>query len=450
MQVTVEDLSTVKKALHIEIPGEQVTQAVDNAYQDLKKSVKVKGFRPGKIPRSTLERMYKKDVYADVSQKLIQDAFAEAIRKEQLAFIGTPHIDAPDLGNFDEKGPFRFSFTLEIKPEIKNIAFKELTLRKTLYAFTEEEVEGQVEMLRKNLAKKVPISDQRPAVSGDFVLIDYEGLLDTETFSGTPKTENHAYRIGRNTLSPAFDENLEGMHIGETRTFDVAYDDQYVNKAFAGKTLSFTVTLKDIHEEVLPELDDSFARNFGSFETVDDLRKAIRENLQQGYDKRIEQELNEQIFSTLIEKTSFEVPDVMVNYELEGILEEAERAFSANGISFEQMGYSRESLSEEYRELAEKQVRRHLILGAIITQEKLELDKDEIEAGLEELARNFNQPVDLIRSFYETSPEKLEYLKHTLLEKKAIQLILTNSVIEEVSPEAAEAAEEMEDQTSEA
>jgi trigger factor len=450
MQVTVEDLSTVKKALHIEIPGEMVAKAVDAAYQDLKKTVKIKGFRPGKTPRAVLERMYKKDVHADVSQKLIQDAFVHAVQKENLHFIGTPDIDAPNLEAFDEKGPLKVGITIELKPEIGAVDFKGLPIRKTLYSFSEEEVEGQIEMLRKNLAKKQPIAEARPAESGDFVLIDYEGKVAGESFAGTPKTENHAYRIGRNTLSPAFDEKLEGMNPGETRTFDVSYDEHYVNKAFCGKTVSFEVTLKEIHEEVLPELDNTFAAHFGAFETVDDIREKIRENLKQGYDKRIEQEVNEQIFSSLIEKTSFEVPDVMINYELEGILDEAERAFSANGVTFEQLGQTRESLGQEYRELAEKQVRRHLILGAIIAQEKLDLDKDEIEAGLEELARNFNQPVDLVRSFYEKSPEKLDFFKHTLLEKKAIQLILENSVIEEVHPVPAEVAEEADAQTPEA
>ncbi|MCW7754562.1 trigger factor [Desulfobotulus sp. H1] len=443
MQVTVEDLSTVKKTLHIEIPGETVAKAVDAAYQDLKKTVKIKGFRPGKTPRSVLERMYKKDVHADVSQKLIQDAFVGAVRDNNLNFIGTPDIDAPDLDVFNEKEPLKVGITLEVRPEIGEVDFKGIAIRKTLYAFSEEEVDGQIEMLRRNLAKKVPITEERPARAGDFVLIDYEGrLVGGDVFDGTPVTENHAYLLGRNTLSPAFDENLEGMAVGETRTFDVSYDDQYINKAFAGKTISFTVTLKSIHEEILPELDADFAKNFGAFESVEDIREKIRENLQQGYDKRIEQEVNEQIFSELIGKTSFEVPDVMVNYELEGILEEAERAFSANGVTFEQLGQTRETLADEYRELAEKQVRRHLILGAIIHQEKLSLDKDEVEAGLEELARNFNQPVDLIRGFYESNPEKLEFLQHTLLEKKAIQLILENSVIEEVAPEAVEAADD--------
>lgn len=437
MQVTVDHVSTVKKTLHIEIPGEEVKKEVDAAYQNLKKTAKVKGFRPGKTPRSVLERLYRDDVVADVAQNLIQNGFVEAIRKENIQFLGTPAIDPPPIGEFDENAPFKFDVTVEVRPEIGIVEFRELPLERPGYAHTEEEVSGQIEMLRKRFAKKEAISESRPAASDDFVLIDYEGKLGEEPFVATPKTENHAYRIGRNTLSPAFDENLVGMTPGETRTFDVSYDDNYVNKAFHGKTVSYEVALKEIHQEVLPELDDAFAKSFGAFETLEDLKTKIRENLQQGYDKRIEQEVNEQIFTKLLEKTSFEVPEVMVQYELDATLAEAEQAFMANGISFEQMGMTQETLRAEYRELAEKQVRRHLILGAIIDQEKLGLTKEELEEGIAAFSKDYNQPMDAIQSFYNSNPDKLEFFKHTLLEKKAIRLIMDNAVVTQAAPETA-------------
>lgn len=438
MQVTVDHVSTVKKALHIEVPGEEVKKEMDAAYQNLKKTAKVKGFRPGKTPRSVLERLYKDDVHADVAQNLIQNAFVEAVRKEGLQFLGSPSIDAPPIENFDENAPFRFDVTVEIRPEIGAVDFKGFSLKKPLYAYTEEEVDGQIEMLRKRFAKKEPISEDRPTVSGDFVLIDYEGKLDGEPFAGTPRTENHAYHIGRNTLSPAFDEKLEGMTPGETRNFEVHYDEKYVNKAFIDKTVAYEVTLKEIHQEVLPEVDDAFAKSFGPFENLEDFKNKIRENLQQGYDKRIEQEINEQIFTKLLEMKNFEVPDVMVEYELDATLVEAEQAFMANGISFEQMGMTPESLREEYRELAEKQVRRHLILGAIIEQEKLSLTKEELEEGLKDFSKNYNQPMEVIQTFYNANPEKLEFFKHTLLEKKVVRLIMEHAAITDADPDNTE------------
>ena len=153
----------------------------------------------------------------------------------------------------------------------------------------------------------------------------------------------------------------------------------------------------------------------------------ILDNLKQGYEKRSEQELNEQIFTSLIAKTEFDVPDTMVDMELEGIIEEAERSFAYRNTSMEEMGLTREKIAEKYRDTALKQVKRHLILGKIIDQENLNLDDEELESGLKEMSESFNQPLEEIKKFYDQNPDKLGYFKHTLLEKKAIKLIIDNS-----------------------
>jgi len=160
------------------------------------------------------------------------------------------------------------------------------------------------------------------------------------------------------------------------------------------------------------------------------------ENLKQGYEKRMEQELNEQIFSELIARTAFEVPDALVEMELEGIIEEAERSFAYRNISLEEMGLSRETIAEKYRDTALKQVKRHLILDKIIDQETLSLTDEELENGLKEMAENFNQQLEEIKNYYAQNQDKLEFFKHTLLEKKAIKLIIDSGIIKDVKPEA--------------
>jgi trigger factor len=169
---------------------------------------------------------------------------------------------------------------------------------------------------------------------------------------------------------------------------------------------------------------------------LDDLKKVIMENLKQGYEKRTEQELNEQIFSQLIAKTEFEVPDALVEMELQGIIEEAERSFAYRNITLEEMGLSREGIAEKYRDTALKQVKRHLILDKIIDQETLTLADEELEEGLREMAANFNQPLEEIKKYYAQNQDKLEYFKHALLEKKAIKLIIDSGIIKDVKPEA--------------
>ncbi|MEE8553248.1 MAG: trigger factor [Desulfobacterales bacterium] len=432
MQVTVEDVSSVKKILHIEIPEDKVVRELDNAYKNLKKKAKIKGFRPGKAPRSVLERFYRKDVHIDVSSKLLQDSFVEAIKETDLNIVGNPKIDPPGL---DEKGPYKYDATVEIKPEIEEIDFKGLALKKNLYRVTDQEMDAQVAMLQKNLAQQNPITEDRAAQKDDFVLVDYEGFKDGKPFAETQKTENFTMKIGTGHIIKTFDEQLIGMKPGGKKEIKVNFPEDYFNDKLANLEINFQVTLHEIREEVLPEIDDEFAKRLGQYETFDDLKNAITDNLDQGYAKRVEQEINEQIFEALIAKSEFEVPDSMVDYELEGIIEEAERSFAYHNKSMEDLGLSKEILSEKYRETADKKVRRHLILGKIVEQEDMTLTDQEMEDGFMEMAQTFNQPLEDIKNYYKQNEDKIEFFKHTLLEKKAVKLIIKSSTVEKVEPE---------------
>jgi trigger factor len=432
MQVTVEDVSSVKKILHIEIPEKDVVQELDNAYKTLKKTAKIKGFRPGKAPRSVLERMFKKDVHNDVTSRLLQDSFVAAIRETDLAIVGQPKLDPPGL---EEKGPYKYEATVEVKPEIGPIDFKGLTLKKNLYQVSDEEITTQLELLRKNLAKQEPIAEDRPVKENDFVLIDYQGFKDGEPFIETQKTKNFTMKVGDGHILKAFDDQLIGMKPGQDREIQVKFPEDYFNDKLANLDITFKVTLNEIREENLPEIDDKFAKELGNYDNLDALKAVITDNLKQGYDKRVEHELNEKVFEELIGKTDFELPESMVEYELEGIVEEAERSFAYYEKSMEDMGITRESLLEKYRDTAEKQVRRHLILSRIIEQENLTLADEDLENGFNEMAANVRQPVEQIRSYYQQNNDKLEVFKHTLLEKDAIKLIIESGSIEEVEPE---------------
>ncbi len=432
MRVEVENLNTVKKVLHIEIPEEDVVRELDEAYKALKKTAKVKGFRPGKAPRSVLEGLYKKDVNADVTSKLIQDSFLEAVKENEINVIGNPKIDPPEL---DTKSAYKYDATVEIKPEISEIDFKGLALKKSLYKIGDGEIEGQLHMLQKNLAKRELINEDRPLTDNDFAVIDYEGFKDGQPFEETGKTENYSLRMGGGQISKDFDEQVKGMKAGESREFKIQFPEDHFNKNLANLEITYQVKLNEIREEILPEIDDEMVKQLGQYQTLDELKEEIRKNLTQGYDKRTEQELNEQIFEALISKTDFEVPDSMIEYELEGILQEAEMSFSQSNITLEQLGLSRESLSEKYRDTAEKQVRRHLILGQIIDQENMALSDEDLEKGFTEMAETYKQPVEGIKGYYEQKKDQLEYFKHTLLEKQAAKLILDAGTIEEVEPE---------------
>ena len=330
MIVNVEDLSSVKKILHIEISKDKVTSELDAYYENLKKTAKVKGFRPGKTPRSVLKRMFKKDVHADVSSKLIQNSFLDAIKETELNIVGNPKVDPPGL---EENGPYKYDATIEVSPKIEDIDFKGLALKKTLYKISDEEVNAQLKMLQKSLAQQKTVEEDRPIKENDFALIDYEGFKDGKPYSETQKTENFTMKIGSGQILKEFDTGIIGMKPSETREVKVTFPKDYFNEKLAGLDITFNIKLNEIREEVLPEIDDELAKNLGNIKTLDELKKTITDNLKQGYEKRVEQEINEQIFKDLIAKSDFEVPDTMVDYELEGIVAEAERSFASRNVS---------------------------------------------------------------------------------------------------------------------
>jgi len=432
MQFKVEDVSSVKKTLHIEIPQDEVVRELDKAYNQLKKSAKIKGFRPGKVPRSVLQQMFKKDVHADVSSRLIQSSFIDAIKQTELKIVGNPELDPPDLA---ADRSYKYDATVEITPEIDDIDFKRLKLERTRHEASDDEVDIQLKSLQKGMAQQQKISEDRPAQKEDFVSIDLAGFQNGEPVPEFSEAENFSLQIGKAIISKDFDDQLIGLKSGDSKAFSIKFDKDFPNEKLADREIDFQVVLNEIRLEILPPINDALAKKAGPYQTLDELKKVILDNLKQGYEKRTEQELNEQIFTSLIAATEFEVPDAMVAMELQGIIEEAERSFAYRNTSLEEMGLSKETIAEKYRDTALKQVKRHLILGKIIDQESLSLDDDELEGGLKEMAENFNQPLEEIEKFYDQNPDKLRYFKHTLLEKKAIKLIMDNSTITDVKPE---------------
>ncbi|MCJ8500390.1 trigger factor [Desulfatitalea alkaliphila] len=429
MKVTVEDQSSVKKVLHIEVPADTVTSELDKAYKEVAKTAKIKGFRPGKAPRSVLERMFRKDVHADVSSKLIQEGFLAAVREKDLKIIGPPTVEPPEL---TPNSAYAFDAVVEVRPEIPEIAYKSLELTKSAYQVSDEEIDLQLKMVQRNMAKQDKVEEDRPLADGDVAVIDYEGFKDGNPHEATRKTENFAVKLGDGRVVKDLEAGLVGMKVGDEKEIDVAFPEDYFSKELAGQKLQFKVRLNEIRQETLPPLDDELARSIGDrFESLDALKEKIRENLQSGYDKRIEQELNEQVFTQLLEKAPFEVPESMVESELEHILKDAERSFEQSNRSLEDAGLSREALAEKYRPVAEKQVRRHFILAKLVEQEQLTLDDEALEQGFRDMAASFGQPVEQVKAYYQQDPDSLEFFKHTLLEKKALKIIIDNNTITE-------------------
>ena len=220
MQVTVEDVSSVKKILHIEVPN----------------------------------------VHGDVSSKLLQDSFVEALKETDLNIVGNPKIDPPQL---EEKSPYKYDATVEVKPEIDDIDYKGLTLKKLQYRVTDEEMEAQLKLLQNNLTQQIPVTEDRPVQENDSVLIDYEGFKDGKSFPETQKTKNFTMKIGAGAISKTLDEELIGMKPGEDKEITVKFPEDHFNNKLANHEITFHVKLHEIREEILPEIDDEFAKKLG-------------------------------------------------------------------------------------------------------------------------------------------------------------------------------------------
>jgi len=429
MQVNVENVNSVKKILHVEVPAEMVGQEIENAYREIKKTAKIKGFRQGKVPRNVLERLFKKDVQADVTNRLIQETFVKALKEADLNIVGSPKIDPSEVA---PQTPFQYNATVEIQPKIDAIDFKGLKLKKNIYQVSDAEIETHLKLLQKNMAQLKTITEERPVKKDDYALIDYEGHKEGRLFPAIGKAENFALQIGKGAIAREIDEQLIGMKPGEQKPVTVQFPQDHFNKALADQKIDFQVRLKEIREEILPKIDDDLAKEVGDYQNLEALKAQVLNNLKNGYDKRTDQELNEQIFKALIEKIPFEVPESLVEAELGGILSDVERSFQYRNKTLEDVGLTRNIMAERYRETAEKQVRRFLILDKIIEQESLKLGDGEVETEMTQMAETLNQPIDEINRYYKENGNRLKVLKHGLLEKKAMALIIDHSQIEEV------------------
>ena len=437
MQIKVVDKSTVKKVLNCEISKETIKKELDKAYRELKNKADVKGFRKGKVPRKVLENKFSKDVHEDIVPKLIQQIFAKAIEDYDLKIISSPQMDPPE---FDPESAYCFDITIEVKPEIEELEYEGMELNKTLYEVSEDEIEAQIQMIRKTMASKRAVKEERAVKEDDFVLIDYQGFIDDKPFASTPQIENFVMAIGTGSMPEEFSQKIVGVIPEQDLEIEVVYSDKDPDKEIAGKTITYKVKVKEIHEEVMPE-DDNLVKDLGKYENIDQVKDDIRSNLLQGYKQRVQHELSEQIFQNLLGKYEFEVPESLVEAELNGIIAEAEQAYMQNNTSFEEAGLSKESLRNDYKDVAEKQARRHLILAKLIEQESLEMTDEELEAGFEVMAKGMNASVDAIKNYFNMDKNQLENYKHTQLEKKAVELIVGKGKITEKPPEDAKSTD---------
>jgi len=429
MKVHVEDISTVKKTLHVEIPEEDVTREVEKAYGTLKNKASVKGFRQGKVPRVILERRFANEVHADVSGQLIQSSYGEALRETELVPLGEPAIDRQDL----EKGrPYHYSVTVEVCPFIEDLNLAGLKFKQRVHTVTDEEIETQLKMLQKQNAELKTVEEKRAVRNGDIVIIDYEGFRDGKPFEEAGKTENFQVEVGSGRILEDFDQALVGMEPNGTTEFDVSFPEDYYNKGLAGLEVRFKVSLKEIKEEVLPEMDDTFAKSVGEYETLDALKETIKKGLERRYEMQSERQLREDVIDTLVAQSDFELPEGLVEEELSALVVDAQNHMAQRGMSLEQSGQTLEGLSTKFQPVAERKVREYLLLQKVIEQEEIAVTDELVDKAYADLSEAMGQPIDTIKQFHDSYSDSYQVFEQKILEKEAVRHITAKSDIEKV------------------
>jgi len=427
MNVTIEDISSVKKKLSFEVAAETVDVEIEKAYQKIAKTAKIKGFRPGKAPRSVVEKYYAPQVEEQVLGRLINDSYFKALVEHRVAAISDPEI--VESSPLQKGQTFTYQAHVEIKPEVEVKDYTGLSLQKEKFEADPTVVDARLDEMAAGRAQLQTV-DRDTAQSGDHVTIDFEGFVDGVAFEGG-KADGHELELGSGSFIPGFEDQLEGMKRGEEKEIKVTFPEEYGNKELAGKPSVFKVKLHEIKEKVTPELNDDFAKGFG-LETLQELREKLDENYRTQEQNRIDGDLREKLIAALIERNPMDVPETMVASQLDYMFGNISKRLQQQGMNLAMMGMNEESFKQMYRETAVGQVKGSLVMEGVARQENIKADPSEIDGKLEEIAKMSNAPLDAVKKYY-ASDEARRGLMAQIVEEKVMQFLLDNSTVEEVA-----------------
>jgi len=432
MNVTIEDLSQVKKKINFAIPAEHVTSEIDKSLATIQKNANIKGFRKGKAPRSQVEKFYGAKLQEEVMRNLFQQTYYKALTEHKIMAISHPEVEFDSA--IIKDAPFVYSATVEIFPEVTVKDYSGLQVKKEAYVFKPEVIDQRIEEMRESVAELKPVEDARPIAAGDFVTLDFDGSIDGVAIPGGSATD-FQLEIGSGRFIPGFEDQLIGLPVGEENQIKVAFPADYQATELAGKEALFAVTIKEIKFKEMPELTDDFAKQFGEYETLAALRTALEEVFEKQQKERIEGDLRDRLIEALIAKNEFEVPGAMVDQQVDQMLENAKRRLASQRMTLEMMGMNEDQYKLQFRSVAEAQVKGGLLLDSLANIEGIAVSDDEIEAKVNEIAGNDEQNQERIRTYYGQNKEARDNLRAHLREEKSLALLLSKAVVSEVSAE---------------
>jgi trigger factor len=424
MRASAEEISPIKKKISIEIPEDQVGQEVDSFYKELGRTAKIKGFRPGKVPRNILERYFKDYVKTEVVRKLIEESYPKALSETHLEPVSPPVVDP---GEFAEGKPFQYSAVIEVKPEITLEGYTGLKIEGKREEVKDEEVEARLKALQNLHSNLKTISEARAIQAGDYVILNYEASLGGKSVEGG-KAIDFTVEVGSGQFIPAFEEKLIGLKPEEESEIEVTFPQDYGYQKWAGKTLSFHVKIKEIKEKILPPLDDEFARDLGDYPSLGELKAKLKGEIEKEKELGLERQLRDQVVDQLLEANPFEVPESLVEEQAKALVSDTKLKLAAQGVVLKSLGVSEEKLQEDYKAMAQKQVRTFLILEKIAGQEGIAATDQEAEDRLKEMSERMHQKFDVVKQYYEKNG-LLPEIKAGILRDKALSFLLEKANI---------------------
>lgn len=422
--IPTETISSTKREIEVEVPAAEVSRETDTLIEKYRKLARIPGFRRGHVPASIIRQRFTQDIQNDVVDALVPRHFRRETERLGLIPISQPRVTNLHL---HEGEPLRFKASFEVMPEIKVEGYKELRADHPEVSVTDQEVEDALKSLQEQRAAFSPI-EGRPVQQGDFAQISLDGTPKQEAEATKPvHMDDVLVEIGGKNTMPEFSENLIGANAGEERTFEVTYPDDFSDERLRGKVFFYRVKVNAIKQKSLPELNDDLARELGEFSTLDEVRKRIREGMEHDRRHAAEREAKDKLLAELVKRNEFEVPDALVEHQIDVRLDRGLRALAAQGMRSEDMKkMDFERLRAGQREQAIQEVKASLLLEKIADQEKIEVGDEEIDGEIEALATQTSQAADQIRARL-TRDGALDRIRDRIRNEKALEFLYRQS-----------------------
>ncbi|HEY2652617.1 MAG TPA: trigger factor [Solirubrobacteraceae bacterium] len=440
VKTSVTELPESRVRVQAEVPAEEVERRVAEAARQLGRQMRVPGFRKGKVPPPiVIRRLGREAVLDEALRRALGSWYADAIEEAGIAPVGEPELDMGELPAEGE--PLSFSIEIGVRPTAKLGQYKGLEVGRREPVVEERQIDEEVERLRERFATLDTV--ERPAETGDYVVIDYVGSVDGEPFEGGAGRDQ-LLELGSGRLIPGFEEQLTGAAAGDDRTVDVTFPEDYQANELAGSNAQFEVTVSEVKAKRLPELDDEFATEAGGFDSLAELRDDIAERLKAGEERAIEREFEDAVLDAAVAEAQVEVPEKLVHARAHELLDETLSALERQGISKEAYlriaGKDEETLAHEAEPEAERALRREAVLAAVVDAEEIRPSDEQVAEALEPTAQRAGKSADeLIEQLRQA--DRLERLREEVANRQALELLVREA--EPISVEQAKARDKL-------